>query len=146
MTKSKRHLAIKQVILTRKVRTQEELVAALKKRGEDVTQATLSRDLAELGVSRVHSNAGFHYALPHTASVDVLRNMIGAEILSVVANESLIVIRTLTGHAHAVGVYVDGLNSEDVLGTIAGDDTVLVIPSSSKKISRVVKFIEEMLG
>ena len=146
MTKNKRHLAIKQVILTRKVRTQEELVAALKKRGEDVTQATLSRDLAELGVSRVHSNAGFHYALPHTASVDVLRNMIGAEILSVVANESLIVIRTLTGHAHAVGVYIDGLSSEDVLGTIAGDDTVLVIPSSLKKISRVVKFIEEMLS
>lgn len=145
MTKNERHLAIKQIILTRKVRTQEELVDALKKKKLDVTQATLSRDLAELGVSRVHTNAGFHYALPHTASIDVLRNMVGAEILSVTANETLVVIRTLIGHATGVGVYLDGLNSPDILGTIAGDDTVLVVPASHKKTAAIVKMIEETL-
>ena len=145
MTKNERHLAIKQIILSRKVRTQEELVAALKKKKLDVTQATLSRDLAELGVSRVHTNAGFHYALPPNVSGDVLRNMVGAEIMSVTANETLVVVRTLIGHAHGVGVYLDGLNSADILGTIAGDDTVLVVPASHKKTAAIVKMIEETL-
>ena len=145
MTKSGRHLAIKQIILSRKVRTQEELCDALNKRKLRVTQATLSRDLAELGVSRVHTAAGFHYALPHTASVDVLKSMVGAEILGVTANETLVVVRTLIGHAHGVGVYLDGLNSPDILGTIAGDDTVIVVPASHKKTAAVVKYIEETL-
>jgi transcriptional regulator of arginine metabolism len=145
-SKNHRHSIIKQLILTRHVRTQEELADALERRKIEVTQATLSRDLAELGVSRVHTNAGFHYALPQGGTVELLRELVSAQILSVESNETLVVVRTLIGHAHAVGVYLDGLGDKDILGTIAGDDTVMIIPSSIKKTKLVAERIRSSIS
>ncbi len=145
-SKNLRQSVIKQLILTRHMRTQEELAAALQRRKIHVTQATLSRDLADLGVSRVHTTAGFHYALPPAGTAETLRELVGTQILTVEANETLVVVRTLTGHAHAVGVYLDGLGHPDILGTIAGDDTVMVIPTTVKKTHAVAEHIRNSIA
>ena len=146
MTKSERHRAIRQIIGSTEVRTHDELNEALHKRGVRVTQATLSRDLTELGVSRVHTEHGVKYTIPQSATPAALRNFAGFEILHIEANESLVLIRTLAGHAHAVGGYLDSTQNTDILGTIAGDDTVLVVPVSKTKTKQVKKFIQQLLS
>jgi len=146
MTKHERQRAIKQIISTNEVRTQEELCSALHKQGVRVTQATLSRDLAELSVSRVRSGTGMKYVIPQGGSTEALRHLTGFEILKIEANETLVIVRTISGHAHAVGAYLDTIENENILGTIAGDDTIIVIPSSQKKTKTVKDFIQQLLA
>ena len=99
MNKAKRHFAIKEIILSKAIPSQEELCVDLKKRGFDVTQATLSRDLKELGVDRVHSEDGMRYVLSTEGEERKIKSLIGFEITSINANEAMIVIRTLPGRS-----------------------------------------------
>jgi transcriptional regulator of arginine metabolism len=71
--------------------------------------------------------------------------LVGLEIISITNNESIIIIRTLAGRAQGVAHYIDRLNKEDILGTIAGDDTVMVIPKSIKTISNTLEIIKQLL-
>src|SRR5437867_13408203 len=105
MQKQPRQFAIKEIIAGKAIASQDALRLELKKRGFEVTQATLSRDLRELGVGRVSSGVGSHYVLQPEAEVELLRPVVGAQVLSLRANESLIVIRTLPGCANAVGEF-----------------------------------------
>lgn len=136
---------IKKILNDRMISSQEQLVKLLRNDGIKVTQATLSRDFAELGVVRTFSELGIRYVLNAEESGRQISKLIGFEIISVEYNESLVVIRTLAGRAQGVAHYIDRLNREDILGTIAGDDTVLVIPSSVQKVAQVVAFIRDMM-
>jgi transcriptional regulator of arginine metabolism len=71
--------------------------------------------------------------------------VIGFEILSVAHNESMIVVRTLAGRAQGVAFYFDRLNRQEILGTVAGDDTVLVIPDKHKNIDEIISLIKELM-
>ena len=103
MTKHARQFAIREIIGSTVVQSQDELRIALKKRGYDTTQATLSRDLKELGVSWVGGGEKGRYVLqPLTAEVDILRPLVGPQVLSIRANESVIVLKTLPGGANTV--------------------------------------------
>lgn len=133
MTKPGRQFLIREIITTRTVRNQEELRRELLRRGHRVTQATLSRDLRELGVSRTTTGDGIRYTMPPEAEVAILRPLVGAEVLSIQANESLIVIHTLPGCAGTVGEFIDVEAHPEIIGTVAGDNTVLVIPRSQKR-------------
>jgi len=133
MTKLGRLFLIREIISTRPVHNQEELRRELLRRGQRVTQATLSRDLRELGVSRAADGNRVRYTMPQEAEVNILRPLVGAEVLSIQANESLIVVRTLPGCAGTVGEFIDVESHPDIIGTIAGDNTVLVIPRSHKR-------------
>ena len=145
MNKSQRQFAIREIIFQQPVGSQEELSALLKKRGIDATQATLSRDLAELGVARIHTDDGLRYTLNPANEEKSLSPIVLREVLTVEANESLIVIRTLPGRAPGVASYLDSLRNPIILGTVAGDDTVFVTPSSIKKISALQKLIKDLL-
>ena len=145
MNKSYRHFAIKEVIQSQPIPSQEELCIELKKRGFDVTQATLSRDLKELGVVRIHSEGGLRYALSAESEERKMKSLIGFEVLSIDANEAMIVIRTLPGRAPGVASFLDALHHPHLLGTVAGDDTVLVLPSTIKKIGDALQEIKEAL-
>ncbi len=145
MNKSQRQFAIKEIISQQSVGSQEELSTLLHKRGFDATQATLSRDLAELGVVRIHTEGGLRYTLNPANEEIYLSPILLREVLTVDANESLIVIRTLPGRAQGVASYLDSLRNPLLLGTVAGDDTVFVTPSSTKKISQLQKIIKELL-
>ena len=145
MTKPARQLAIKEILSSRQIASQDALRLELRKRGFEVTQATLSRDLRELGVGRVSSGGGSHYVLQPEAEVELLRPVVGAQVLSLKANENLIVIRTLPGCANAVGEFLDAQNPGDIIGTIAGDNTLLVIPQSNQRTKHVMEFLREKL-
>ncbi len=110
-----------------------------------MTQATLSRDFAELGVVRVFTDGGIRYILNADESGKQIAKLIGFEILSVQHNETLIVIRTLAGRAQGVAHFIDRLNKEEILGTVAGDDTVLIIPNKASSLQFVIDFIKRLM-
>jgi len=145
MPKQSRHFAIREIISGKSVASQDELRIELKKKGFDVTQATLSRDLKDLGVGRVAFGEGMKYVLQPAAEAQILKPLVGAQVLSIKANESMVVIRTLPGSANVIGEFLDALNNDDIIGTIAGDNTLLVIPKSQRQAAHVVKFLKEKL-
>lgn len=145
MNKAKRHLAIKEIILSKAIPSQEDLCVDLKKRGFDITQATLSRDLKELSVDRIHSDEGMRYVLSIEGEERKMKSVIGFEITSIDANEAMIVIRTLPGRAPGVASFLDSLHHPHLLGTVAGDDTVVVLPSTIKNIHATLKDVRDAL-
>jgi len=143
--KQKRHFKIREIIREKPVETQEELAEELRKEGFNVTQATVSRDIKELRLIKVlRDNEHYCYAEPERTSLssDRLLKIFKESIISFASAENLIVIKTSSGTASAVAEAIDSLNWNDVLGTIAGDNTILVIAESKK----VVKDILERLG
>jgi transcriptional regulator of arginine metabolism len=143
--KLKRQNRIKEILVGEGIASQEQLVLMLERDGIEVTQATLSRDFAELGVTRVSGENGIHYVLNPTEAGSHIAKLIGFEIISVAHNESMIVVRTLAGRAQGVASYFDRLNRQEILGTVAGDDTVLVIPDKHNNIYAVIDLIKELM-
>ncbi|PIO48690.1 MAG: arginine repressor [[Chlorobium] sp. 445] len=145
MDKAQRQLLIKQIITEKEISNQEELAKELARRGFEVNQATLSRDLKELGIAKVSTPEGVWYQLQPENEAHRLRALISYEIESIHANESLIVIKTLRGRASGVAEILDRLDIPDILGTIAGDDTIFIAPISTKKISAIVRRLKEAI-
>lgn len=146
MNKTHRQRKIRELVGNREVSGQHELLGLLEQAGIQVAQATLSRDFAELGIVRKRSTLGYRLVLPEASTEDIIKGLVGMEVLLVASNETSIIIRTLPGRAHGVGSFLDRLESPDILGTIAGDDTVLVIPSSVMRISAVKSYIQKSLS
>jgi transcriptional regulator of arginine metabolism len=136
---------IKELLNSKSISSHESLVKLLSEEGVQVTQATLSRDFAELGVIRTFTENGTRYILDSHESGKQIAKLIGFEILSVEHNESLVVIRTLAGRAQGIAHFVDRLNNPEILGTVGGDDTVLIIPSSQKSIPNLINLIKKMM-
>ena len=145
MDKNVRQYTIKEVINTLPIANQDELRIELRKRGFKVTQATLSRDLNEIGVGRMATEDGARYVLQPAGEVRILRPLVSAEVVSINSNESLIVIRTLPGCANVIGEFLDAQKNPDIIGTLAGDNTLLVIPQSQKKTKQLIAFLKEKL-
>ena len=145
VTKHARHYAIREAINAKPIANQDELRMELVRRKFRVTQATLSRDLKELGVGRVVTADGARYVLRPDAEVQVLRPLVGTQVISIAANEGLIVVKTLPGCANIVGEFLDVQQNGDIIGTVAGDNTLLVIPSSQKKTPKVLQVLKEKL-
>jgi transcriptional regulator of arginine metabolism len=145
MNKIQRQFIIKEIIQDHSVANQEELVAVLKKRGIIVTQATLSRDFAELGIVRIHVKGKIRYAISNQQEETSITPLVTHEVVGIESNESMIVVRTLPGRAGGVASYIDSARNKMILGTLAGDDTVLVTPNSVKKIPAVLKQLKELL-
>lgn len=130
--KRARQRAIEDVVRARSIRTQLELVAALRADGFRVTQATVSRDIAELGLVKVHRGGVLVYALPTSDEVlEQAGEQRLAELLAdlpIVIREAglILVIRAVPGTAHAIATALDRARWPDILGTIAGDDTLFV--------------------
>jgi len=125
--------------------SQEALAEALAGKGFEVSQATLSRDLRELGALRVAGPDGSRYGLPKEESAPQARQMLALEVTAVEANESVLVVKTWPGRAQGVGMSLDNLDLPDILGTVAGDDTVLVVPRTTRRLKALRKEIERLL-
>jgi transcriptional regulator of arginine metabolism len=145
MTKTERLYCIRKIIAAGAVGSQEDLKRELAREGCKVTQATLSRDLKDLGASWVPGPEGGRYALTAPGAVPPLRTLLGASVTDIAANETLVLIRTLPGAAGTVAEYIDSQRLPEVLGTIAGDNTVLVIPSSVRRLGALQKILREKL-
>lgn len=143
--KSQRQNLIKELLNTKVISSQEELARLLDKKDIHATQATLSRDFAELGVVRVVTENGIRYIFNSDEAGKQISKLISYEIISIESNENLIVLRTLAGRAQGVAHYIDRLNKQEILGTVGGDDTVLVIPDRPKNIPFIIKIIKDLM-
>ena len=134
--KRQRHREILEIISQESVETQEDLARRLRERGFEVTQATVSRDIKELRLLKVLTDEGsYRYAVAEKAEqglTERLRRIFTETALHVDVAENLIVIKTLPGSASNAGVAVDELAFREVAGSIAGDDTLLLICESAE--------------
>lgn len=129
----RRREAVARLLREEHIATQEELIAALHRDGFQATQATLSRDLARLGARRVSApSGGTHYELSDEERRDGL-DALGRLVASISCNGSMVVVRTHPGSAPAVARAVDLARLPDLLGTIAGDDTVFIAPVRERR-------------
>jgi transcriptional regulator of arginine metabolism len=150
-TKTVRHRAILELVRSRAIRTQEELVAQLHRRRLDVTQATISRDIRELGLLRVHENGGPRY-MPPAAELDVetsvvrLRNALREHVRMIEFVDLFGVIQAAPGTAPLVAGAIDGARFDEVAGTVAGDDTVFILTRSRPAAQRLLMRLKSMGG
>ncbi len=134
--KSARHNLILEIIESKDIETQEELAEELKNRGVRVTQATVSRDIKELRLLKVLSeHGGYKYATVERAEKgmnDRFARILAESIVNIDSVNNLIVVNTLTASANAAGEAIDSMKWSDVMGTIAGDNTLLIITRSEE--------------
>ncbi len=151
MARAARQLKILDIIAKYDVDTQEELVEKLKTEGFNVTQATVSRDVKDMGLIKTLSADGkrYKYAAQQSVSVagnDKFVNMFKGFALSVRTADTLIVVRTETGSANAVAEFIDRLDYPEILGVIAGDNTIFAAADSAYHAEIVADRLEAFLG
>ncbi|HEY4551772.1 MAG TPA: transcriptional regulator ArgR [Bacillaceae bacterium] len=147
MTKGQRHIKIRELIGNREIETQDDLVDCLKREGFNVTQATVSRDIKELHLVKVPLPDGrYKYSLPADQRFNPLQKLKRAltdSFVGIDSAQNLLVMKTLPGNAQAVGALIDHLDWSEIMGTICGDDTCLIICRSAEDAQTVNdKFIE----
>lgn len=148
-SKRKRHTAILELIRARRVHSQDELRLLLRERGFDVTQATLSRDLRELRVAKVpHGQGESYYAAPSDAEdvAPALERLLPHLLVSADGVGNLVVVKTAPGGAQAVAEAFDLEAWPEVLGTVAGDDTILLVLREPGGRSSLIRRIERLAG
>ena len=144
MSKALRQREILEVLDGSSVSSQEDLQRALGKRGLKVGQATLSRDIRELGLVKTASG----YVLPGEAepALPPVSRLVREFVLEVKAAQNLLVIKTTVGSAQPVAAALDGQDWEEAIGTIAGDDTILMVCSDNRGAKVLAARIQEMLA
>lgn len=130
--KRQRQQAILELVRREPLASQQAILDRLREQGYEVTQPTVSRDLDELGLARVRDAAGhLRYAAPQEAAPvgreEELRHVLQEFALGIVASGNLVVVRTPPGAANAVAQVLDRVEIDDVIGTVAGDDTIIVV-------------------
>lgn len=148
--KPQRHAAILRIVRHQHVASQEQLRERLRAEGFDVTQATLSRDIRELGLAKVPaSDGGSHYAPPAEGGPAIrphLEQLLPAMLVSLDGVGPLLVLKTPAGGAQALGLALDGAGWSEIVGTIAGDDAVLVITRSPRARKAVHTRLQGLAG
>jgi transcriptional regulator of arginine metabolism len=150
--KQLRHRAIRDLVASRPIRTQQELAGALREHGFRTTQATMSRDVAELGLVKAPRDGTQAYALPprlveaESSGEDRLRALLRDLPIEVREAGLLLILRTLPGSAHAIAAALDRARWSEVAGSIAGDDTVFVACPDRAALRRVETRIREYAG
>jgi transcriptional regulator of arginine metabolism len=146
--KVKRHNKIMEIIGSCHIETQEELIDQLRAAGFDVTQATISRDIRELKLAKVMSETGeYKYVLPKSGENDgrhVYSKALSGSIKSVDCALNDIVIKTYPGLADAVAAAIDSLHEHDILGCVAGDDTIILIAHSAESALNLCKRLRKI--
>ncbi len=149
MQKTKRLLAIEKIIAEEHISTQEEILKRLREQGISCTQATLSRNLRQLGVGRIpNGNGGYMYSLSEnirSTANSPLKLSIVPVITGIVEAKGLMVIRTIPGNASNTAFFIDGAGRYEIAGTIAGDDTILVIPRDGVTLQQIHTCLEIIL-
>jgi transcriptional regulator of arginine metabolism len=141
---AERRAVIRELIAGRQVGTQEELRELLAGRGHEVTQATLSRDLAQIGARRAaQPGGGTHYELGDSVRAPMLLVDL---VRGIDDNGTLVVVHTTPGAAQVVAGALDRANVPEVLGTIAGDDAIFVAPARGVTTSRVIRKLRELVA
>lgn len=149
MTRTGRQLKLIEIINKNEIETQEALAEALRNEGYLVTQATVSRDIKDLGLIKVMTpNKTYKYAQPASTeqkSSGKILNLFRECVISIDYAGHLIVIKTVSGGANSAATLVDKLNFPEVMGCVAGDDTILVVIKDQQKIVPIVEKLKSLL-
>lgn len=150
MLKAERHEKILELISRKEIETQEELCAALNRENYVVTQATISRDIRDLHLFKVAGiEKKYRYAYIGESEGEVsekMRNLFKNCVVGVEVAQNLVVIKTMTGNGANAGAVVDKLNIESVVGSVAGDDTLLVVCRDNASAEEVQRRLSEFLA
>ena len=149
MLKAARHAKILEIISQKEIETQEELCAELNRQNYVVAQATISRDIKDLRLFKVAGvEKKYRYAYIHETQGDVspkMKNLFMDSVLTVRSAQNIIVIKTLAGNGANAGAVIDKLNYPEIIGSVAGDDTLFAVCESEEKANAVVEKINEFM-
>jgi len=147
--KSNRQKIILELIRQNEIDTQETLMQKLLEMGIEVTQTTISRDIRDLNLIKVSTPGGnYHYVVSSDVGVNakpMLRSGVSDAVIRMQAAGNMIVVKTHAGMANAVAVLIDSLGLREILGSVAGDDTILMVVSESSATDKVISIIRESL-
>lgn len=147
--KRDRQEKIKEIIENNKIDTQDELIRKLKESGFSATQATMSRDIKELKLTKISDGInGYYYVFPNSVranDINKLNDSLMHLITSVNCAMNIIVIKTHAGMAQAVATGIDNIKSEDILGCVAGDDTIFVVAATNDIAQNIGSKIKTMM-
>ena len=150
-SKQARHSKIRNLLLEEVIDTHEKLANFLKKLQIDVSQSTLSKDLRELGVVRMpRSDGGFRYSIPEAGATIRDRRILERELrdylIQVDRAKNIVVVQTLSGHAQSVCESVDRIGWPEVMGTLAGENTIFILAKESEEAEKVMGYLMDMSG
>ncbi len=149
MNKYERQSHILQIIKDNTVQTQEDLAGCLNQRGIFATQATISRDIKELRLVKVQAGEVYKYATSTAESAGGLetrlKNVFSESVISASSAENIVVVKTLSGMAQAAAAAIDAMEYVEVLGCIAGDDTIMVVATSEKSAAKITAKLKMMI-
>lgn len=150
MARANRQLKILDIISKHDVDTQEELVDYLRSEGFAVTQATVSRDIKEMGIIKTLSSDGRHYKYAaqqtkEATAADKFLSMFKNTVLSIKSSGNLIVLKTEAGSAGPAAELIDKLSYDEVLGVIAGDNTIFVAVDGLDHVDTIRRRLEDLL-
>lgn len=148
--KSRRQRLILQIIRDQAISTQEEMAQALQAEGVSVTQATVSRDIRELQLVKVPAaDGGYQYAIPEDASPAHTRERLARVLrdclIDIAYSENIIVVKTLTGTASAAAEAIDRMGWPQIIGSVAGDNTVLVVVRPREAVTEVISRLQSLV-
>jgi len=148
--KALRQRKIKEIIKNSSISTQEELAEALKKTGFEVTQATVSRDIKELRLIKIAGQDFVSvYSLPKEQEMvqneERLRLMMQEFVIEIDFSENIVVLKTYPGNAHGVASLLDGSKWPGIIGTLAGDDTILLVIKPKEKVEVILGKLKSLM-
>jgi len=148
--KRNRHDKIIEIIASNVVETQEQLAALLKEAGYDVTQATVSRDIRQMKLAKQATEDGKYKYVYTTADSDVMQDkyvsVLRAGYVSMDVAQNLLVIKTVSGMAMALAAAIDALDFPQIVGCIAGDDTIMIAIKTSEEAVEVMEELRTLMG
>ena len=149
MLRSARHAKILEIISHKEIETQEELCEELNQMNHVVTQATISRDIRDLHLFKVAGiEKKYRYAYINDRESEIspkMKSLFRDCVISVKAAQNLVVVKTLSGNGANAGAVVDKLNHEEIVGSVAGDDTLLIVCADNTAAETVVEKISEFI-
>jgi transcriptional regulator of arginine metabolism len=149
--KTLRHSKIKEIVERYVIETQEDLADALSKQGIDITQATVSRDIKELMLIKVPTGDGrYRYAFPPEQNIVLsqarMERTFHDSIVTIDYSQNIVVLRTLPGTAQAVAYTIDYVKWPEIIGTVAGDDTIFVLVKPVEAVPQVIAKFQSLMG
>ncbi|NLP43855.1 MAG: arginine repressor [Peptococcaceae bacterium] len=148
--KARRQKKIQELITNEHIKTQEELVLRLTQEGFNVTQATISRDIKEMGLVKIAGiNDEYRYALQgevnYASHQERLKRLWKEVVVSMDSSENIIAIKTIPGNAQALASLIDNSGIKEVIGTVAGDDTIFLLIKPKNMVNVILRKFQEML-
>ncbi|GEL66251.1 arginine repressor [Marinilactibacillus psychrotolerans] len=149
MKKSERQMMIKQMVLNEEIGTQDELLNKLKNKGIDATQATISRDIKELNLVKTPSvNGGTKYTIYQNNQLTI-EDKLSSTLREVVDNITQVqfmnVVKTIPGNAHVIGALMDDIPFTEVVGTVAGNDTIMIISKNEYEATKMYNYLTDRM-